>query len=84
MAITTPNYYLPEFEDKEAIDLINVYNKAMQIIDNQLYIINEKIDYALAVMMQHPDTDKKLDESSIQKARIGSSGYVYIARYIEQ
>lgn len=34
--MATTNYYLPEFSSTDSVDLIGVYNAAMQIIDTKL------------------------------------------------
>ena len=81
--MATTNYSLPEFSSTSSVDLIGVYNAAMQIIDtklksieNQMGTLSTKVDNVQGFA---PDTskDKTLTVANLNGAKVTSSGIIY-------
>lgn len=81
--MATTNYSIPEFASSDSIDLIGVYNAAMQIIDtklksieNQMGTLSTKVDNVQGFA---PDmtTDKTLTVANLNGAKVTSSGIIY-------
>lgn len=81
--MATTNYSLPEFSSTDSVDLIGVYNAAMQIIDTQLKSIESqmgtlstKVDNVQG-FAPNVSTDKPLTVSNLNSAKVTSAGIVY-------
>ena len=81
--MATTNYSLPVFNSTDSIDLIGVYNAAMQLIDTKLKSmetdigsINTKLTNA-QVFSPNPTTDKVLTVANLNGAKVTSSGIIY-------
>lgn len=79
----TTNYSLPEFSSTDSVDLIGVYNAAMQIIDTKLKSIETQMG-SLSTKVDNvqgfaPDTstDKTLTVANLNGAKVTSSGIIY-------
>lgn len=69
----TPNYSLPLFAADGAIELINVYNAAMQIIDNKLKEALTNSEFVKG------ESDKVLTVSQLAAAKVTKDGIIYYA-----
>ena len=81
--MATTNYSLPMFTSTDSIDLIGVYNAAMQIIDtklnsieSQMGTISTKVDNVHG-FAPNVSTDKPLTVSNLNGAKVTSAGIVY-------
>lgn len=81
--MATTNYSLPEFSSTDSVDLIGVYNAAMQIIDTKLKSIETQM-VSLSTKVDNvqgfaPDTstDKTLTVANLNGAKVTSSGIIY-------
>lgn len=81
--MATTNYSLPEFSSTDSIDLIGVYNAAMQIIDTKLKSIESqmgtlrtKVDNVQG-FSPNTSTDKTLTVANLNGAKVTSSGIIY-------
>lgn len=81
--MATTNYSLPEFSGTDSIDLIGVYNAAMQLIDTKLKSMETDIG-ALNKQLSNVQgfkpnvsTDKPLTVSNLNSAKVTSAGIVY-------
>lgn len=81
--MATTNYLLPEFSSTDSVDLIGVYNAAMQIIDTKLKSIESQMG-TLSTKVDNvqgfaPDTstDKTLTVANLNGAKVTSSGIIY-------
>ena len=81
--MATTNYSLPVFSSTDSVDLIGVYNAAMQIIDTKL----KSIDTQMGTLSTKVDnvqgfapstsTDKTLTVANLNGAKVTSSGIIY-------
>ena len=81
--MATTNYSLPEFSSTDSVDLIGVYNAAMQIIDTKLKSIESQIG-TLSTKVDNvhgfapnTSTDKTLTVANLNGAKVTSSGIIY-------
>ena len=81
--MATTNYSLPVFASTDSVDLIGVYNAAMQIIDTKLKSIetqmgtlSTKVDNG-QVFAPNTSTDKTLTVANLSGAKVTSSGIIY-------
>ena len=81
--MATTNYSLPEFSSTDSVDLIGVYNAAMQIIDtklksieSQMGTLSEKVDNVQG-FAPNTSTDKTLTVANLNGAKVTSSGIIY-------
>lgn len=81
--MATTNYSLPEFSGTDSIDLIGVYNAAMQIIDtklksieSQMGTLSTKVDNVQG-FAPNTSTDKTLTVANLNGAKVTSSGIIY-------
>ena len=81
--MATTNYSLPVFSSTDSVDLIGVYNAAMQIIDtklksieSQMGTLSTKVDNAQG-FSPNTSTDKKLTVANLNGAKVTSSGIIY-------
>ena len=81
--MATTNYSLPEFSSTDSVDLIGVYNAAMQIIDTklksvetQMGTLSTKVD-GVQVFSPNTSTDKTLTVANLSGAKVTSSGIIY-------
>lgn len=81
--MATTNYSLPEFSSTDSVDLIGVYNAAMQIIDvklksieSQMGTLSTKVDNVQG-FAPNPSTDKTLTVADLNGAKVTSSGVIY-------
>jgi hypothetical protein len=81
--MATTNYSLPEFSSTDSVDLIGVYNAAMQIIDTKLKSVETQMG-TLSTKVDNvqgfaPDTstDKTLTVANLNGAKVTSSGIIY-------
>lgn len=81
--MATTNYSLPEFSGTDSIDLIGVYNAAMQIIDTKLKSIESQMG-TLSTKVNNvqgfapnTSTDKTLTVANLNGAKVTSSGIIY-------
>ena len=81
--MATTNYSLPVFSSTDSIDLIGVYNAAMQLIDTKLKSIetdvsslNTKVNN-VSGFAPNPSTDKTLTVANLNGAKVTSSGIIY-------
>ena len=81
--MATTNYSIPEFSSTDSIDLIGVYNAAMQIIDTKLKSIESDVSTistkvnSVQVFSPSPSTDKVLTVANLNGAKVTSSGIIY-------
>lgn len=84
--MATTNYSLPVFSSTDSIDLIGVYNAAMQIIDTklksletQMGSLNTKVNNVQGFA---PDAsnDKTLTVANLNGAKVTSSGIIYFKK----
>lgn len=81
--MATTNYSLPEFSSTDSVDLIGVYNAAMQIIDtklksieSQMGTLSKKVDNVQG-FAPNTSTDKTLTVANLNGAKVTSSGIIY-------
>jgi hypothetical protein len=81
--MATPNYSLPVFSSTDSVDLIGVYNAAMQIIDtklksieSQMGTLSTKVDNVQG-FAPNTSTDKPLTVANLNGAKVTSSGIIY-------
>lgn len=81
--MATTNYSLPVFSSTDSVDLIGVYNAAMQIIDTKLKSIetqmgtlSTKVDNVQG-FAPNTSTDKTLTVANLNGAKVTSSGIIY-------
>ena len=81
--MATTNYSLPVFSSTDSVDLIGVYNAAMQIIDtklksieSQMGTLSTKVDN-VQVFSPNTSTDKTLTVANLNGAKVTSSGIIY-------
>ena len=81
--MATTNYSLPVFTSTDSIDLIGVYNAAMQLIDTKLKSIetdvsslNTKVNNVTG-FAPNTSTDAKLTVANLNGAKVTSSGIIY-------
>ena len=81
--MATTNYSLPVFSSTDSVDLIGVYNAAMQIIDtklksieSQMGTLSTKVD-SVQVFAPNTSTDKTLTVANLNGAKVTSSGIIY-------
>ena len=81
--MATTNYQIPEFNSTDSIDLIGVYNAAMQLIDTKLKAMESDIgslNTKLSDMQgfkPNVSTDKSFTVSNLNNAKVTSAGIVY-------
>lgn len=81
--MATTNYYIPEFNSTDSIDLIGVYNAAMQLIDTKLKSMETDIGSLNTQLSNvqgftpNVSTDKPLTVSNLNSAKVTSAGIVY-------
>lgn len=81
--MATPNYSLPVFSSTDSVDLIGVYNAAMQIIDTKLKSIESQMGTLSAKVNNvqgfapNTSTDKTLTVANLNGAKVTSSGIIY-------
>lgn len=69
----TSNYSLPLFASNGTIDLINVYNGAMQIIDTKLKEALTNSEFVKG------ESDKVLTVAQLATAKVTKDGIIYYA-----
>lgn len=81
--MATTNYSLPEFSSTDSVDLIGVYNAAMQIIDtklksieSQMGTLSTKVDNVQG-FTPNTSTDKTFTVANLNGAKVTSSGIIY-------
>lgn len=81
--MATTNYSLPVFSSTDSVDLIGVYNAAMQIIDtklksieSQMGTLSTKVDNVQG-FAPNTSTDKTLTVANLNGAKVTSSGIIY-------
>ena len=81
--MATTNYSLPVFSSTDSVDLIGVYNAAMQIIDtklksieSQMGTLSTKVDNVQG-FAPNTSTDKTLTVANLNGAKVTSAGIVY-------
>ena len=81
--MATTNYSLPVFSSTDSVDLIGVYNAAMQIIDTKLKSIetqmgtlSTKVDNVQG-FAPNTSTDKTLTVANLNGAKVTSAGIIY-------
>ena len=81
--MATTNYSLPVFSSTDSVDLIGVYNAAMQIIDTKLKSIDSQMG-TLSTKVNNvqgfapnTSTDKTLTVANLNGAKVTSSGIIY-------
>lgn len=81
--MATTNYSIPEFNSTDSIDLIGVYNAAMQLIDTKLKSMETDIGSLNTQLSNvqgftpNVSTDKPLTVSNLNSAKVTSAGIVY-------
>lgn len=81
--MATTNYSIPEFNSTDSIDLIGVYNAAMQLIDTKLKAMETDIGSLNTQLSNvqgftpNVSTDKPLTVSNLNSAKVTSAGIVY-------
>lgn len=81
--MATTNYSLPEFSSTDSINLIGVYNAAMQLIDTKLKSMETDIGSLNTQLSNvqgftpNVSTDKPLTVSNLNSAKVTSAGIVY-------
>ena len=81
--MATTNYSLPEFSSTDSINLIGVYNAAMQLIDTKLKSMETDIGSLKTQLSNvqgftpNVSTDKPLTVSNLNSAKVTSAGIVY-------
>ena len=81
--MATTNYSLPEFTGTGSVDLIGVYNAAMQLIDTklksletQMGTLSTKVDNVQG-FSPNTSTDKTLTVANLNGAKVTTSGIIY-------
>ena len=81
--MATTNYSIPVFNGTDSIDLIGVYNAAMQLIDTklksletQMGTLSTKVDNVQG-FAPNTSTDKTLTVANLNGAKVTSSGIIY-------
>ena len=81
--MATTNYSLPEFSSTSSVDLIGVYNAAMQLIDTKLKSLETQMG-TLSTKVANvngfapaPSTDKLLTVANLNGAKVTSAGIIY-------
>ena len=81
--MATTNYSLPEFTSTGSVDLIGVYNAAMQLIDTklksletQMGTLSTKVDNVQG-FSPNTSTDKTLTVANLNGAKVTTSGIIY-------
>ena len=81
--MATTNYSLPVFSSTDSVDIIGVYNAAMQIIDtklksieSQMGTLSTKVDNVQG-FAPNTSTDKTLTVANLNGAKVTSSGIIY-------
>ena len=81
--MATTNYSLPVFSSTDSVDLIGVYNAAMQLIDTKLKSIETDVSSLktkvahVTVFVPTPSTDKPLTVANLNGAKVTTSGIIY-------
>ena len=81
--MATTNYSIPVFNSTDSIDLIGVYNAAMQLIDTKLKSMETNIGSLNTQLsnvqgfMPNVSTDKPLTVSNLNSAKVTSAGIIY-------
>ena len=81
--MATTNYSIPVFTSTDSIDLIGVYNAAMQLIDTKLKSMETNIGSLNTQLSNvqgftpNVSTDKPLTVSNLNSAKVTSAGIVY-------
>ena len=81
--MATTNYSLPVFSSTDSIDLIGVYNAAMQLIDTKLKSMDTAIGSLNTQLSNvqgftpNVSTDKPSTVSNLNSAKVTSAGIVY-------
>lgn len=81
--MATTNYSIPEFNSTDSIDLIGIYNAAMQLIDTKLKAMETDIGSLNTQLSNvqgftpNVSTDKPLTVSNLNSAKVTSAGIVY-------
>ena len=81
--MATTNYSIPVFNSTDSIDLIGVYNAAMQLIDTKLKSMETNIGSLNTQLSKvqgftpNVSTDKPLTVSNLNSAKVTSAGIVY-------
>ena len=81
--MATTNYSLPVFSSTDSVDLIGVYNAAMQIIDTKLKSMETAIGSLNTQLSNvqgftpNVSTDKPLTVANLNGAKVTSAGIVY-------
>ena len=81
--MATTNYSLPVFTSTDSVDLIGVYNAAMQLIDTKLKSMETNIGSLNTQLSNvqgftpNVSTDKPLTVSNLNSAKVTSAGIVY-------
>ena len=81
--MATTNYSLPVFSSTDSVDLIGVYNAAMQLIDTKLKSMETEIGSINTKLSNvqgftpNVSTDKPLTVSNLNGAKVTSSGIIY-------
>ena len=81
--MATTNYSLPVFSSTDSVDLIGVYNAAMQLIDTklksletQMGTLSTKVDNVQG-FSPNASTDKTLTVANLNGAKVTTSGIIY-------
>ena len=81
--MATTNYSFPVFTSTGSVDLIGVYNAAMQLIDTklksletQMGTLSTKVDNVQG-FSPNTSTDKTLTVANLNGAKVTSSGIIY-------
>ena len=81
--MATTNYSLPVFTSTDSVDLIGVYNAAMQLIDTklksletQMGTLSTKVDNVQG-FSPNTSTDKTLTVANLNGAKVTTSGIIY-------
>ena len=81
--MATTNYSIPVFNGTDSIDLIGVYNAAMQLIDTKLKSIDTQVSSLntkvnnVTGFAPNTSTDAKLTVANLNGAKVTSSGIIY-------
>ena len=81
--MATTNYSIPVFNSTDSIDLIGVYNAAMQLIDTKLKSMETNIGSLNTQLSNvqgftpNVSTDKPLTVSNLNSAKVTSAGIIY-------
>ena len=81
--MATTNYSIPVFNSTDSINLIGVYNAAMQLIDTKLKSIETDVSSLNTKVANvngfapNPSTDKTLTVANLNGAKVTSAGIIY-------